>query len=163
MSAANKRSLGDTVGAPAASKRGRAEQPAAPSVSALQRELQLEQERRGRLEESVEQLRLELQLMGRLLAAAREQLVACGASPPPAGATLRTPPARPVSGQRPTRSKSDAKLLQRLQDELEESNGLCRRLAQQAEGQQQKLAHAGSAKRELLAVAAEMHEWLTRS
>ena len=51
----------------------------------------------------------------------------------------------------------------RLQDELEESNGLCRRLAQQAEGQQQKLAHAGSAKRELLAVAAEMHEWLTRS
>ena len=49
-----------------------------PSVITIQRELQLERERHGRTQESVEQLRLEMQMMGRMLAAAREQIGSLG-------------------------------------------------------------------------------------
>ena len=89
-----------------------------PSVSGLQRDLQLEQECRSRLEDSVEQLRLELQMMGRLLAAAREQVVASGAAPAQPGVALRVPPPPPSEGQRSGRSKSDARLLARLHEEV---------------------------------------------
>ena len=50
-----------------------------PSVVTLQRDLQLEREKHRRTQESVEQLRMEMQMMGRLLAAGREQLVSLGA------------------------------------------------------------------------------------
>ena len=50
-----------------------------PSVVNLQRDLQLEREKHRRTQESVEQLRMEMQMMGRLLAAGREQLVSLGA------------------------------------------------------------------------------------
>ena len=131
---------------------------APPSLGGLQRELQIEIERRSRCEESVEQLRLELQLMGRLLAAAREQLVASGApgAIQPAAA-LRTPP---VGGHRVGRSKADAKLIQRLQDELAESKGQCRRLALQAEAQQHKAQQASASKQQLFALVSEMHDYL---
>ena len=133
--------------------------PPPPSISNLQRELQIEIERRSRCEESVEQLRLELQLMGRLLASAREQLIACGA--PGAqqhGVALRMPPAG--GGHRSGRSKSDSKLIQRLQDELAESKAQCRRLALQAEAQQHKAQQATASKQQLLALVSEMHEYL---
>jgi len=50
-----------------------------PSVLTLQRDLQLEREKHRRTQESVEQLRMEMQMMARLLAAGREQLVSLGA------------------------------------------------------------------------------------
>ena len=50
-----------------------------PSVVTLQRDLQLEREKHRRTQESVEQLRMEMQMMARLLAAGREQLVSLGA------------------------------------------------------------------------------------
>ena len=132
-----------------------------PSVGSLQRELQLEIERRSRCEESVEQLRLELQLMGRLLAATREQLVASGATgAAPTTISLRTPPVGGRGHHRTGRSKADARLIQRLQEELAESKGQCRRLAQQAESQQHKAQHAGAQKQQLLALVSEMQEYL---
>ena len=75
------------------------------SMTGLQRELQMEVDRRCRLEESVEQLRLELQLMGRLLAAAREQFVACGAPPATPGVALWTAPKPSAWAMRQNRSK----------------------------------------------------------
>ena len=143
---ANKRATGPTV-----------------TVSGLQKELQTERERQERLQESVEQLRLELQLMGRLLAAAREQLVASGATVAEAGFVLRTPPAPSTTGPRVGRSKSDAKLLQRLQEELSESKGQCRRLAQQVELQQQRMLLIAATKRELLSTVGESEAYLSRS
>ena len=130
-----------------------------PSIGGLQRELQIEIERRSRCEESVEQLRLELQLMGRLLAAAREQLIASGApGAQQPGIALRNPPAS--SGHRSGRSKADAKLIQRQQDELAESKGQCRRLALQAEAQQHKAQQATATKQQLLALVSEMQDYL---
>ena len=78
-------------------------------LGGLQRELQMEVERRCRLEESVEQLRLELQLMGRLLAAAREQFVAAGAPPAPPGVALWTAPKASALPSKAGRSKTDRK------------------------------------------------------
>jgi hypothetical protein len=134
--------------------------PQPPSIGALQRELQTEIERRSRCEESVEQLRLELQLMGRLLAAAREQLIASGApgAGQQPGIALRNPPAS--GGHRTGRSKSDSKLIQRLQEELAESKGQCRRLALQAEAQQHKALQATATKQQLLALVSEMQDYL---
>ena len=143
---ANKRATGPTV-----------------TVSGLQKELQTERERQERLQESVEQLRLELQMMGRLLAAAREQLVASGATVAEAGFVRRTPPAPSTTGPRVGRSKSDAKLLQRLQEELSESKGQCRRLAQQVELQQQRMLLIAATKRELLSTVGESEAYLSRS
>ena len=134
------------------------------AMTGLQRELQMEVERRSRLEESVEQLRLELQLMGRLLAAAREQFVACGAPQAPPGVALWTPkPGGAVGPSRAGRSKTDAKLVQRLQDELAESKSQCRRLALQVESQQQKMQLAAAVKKELLTVVGEMHEYVVHA
>ena len=133
-----------------------------PTVGGLQQQLQLEVERRARLEESVDQLRLELQLMGRLLASAREQLAAAGAPPVAAGGVaLRTPPAPIPHGQRVGRSKNDAKIVQRMQDELAESKAQSARLAQQVEAQQQRIRLAASAKRELLTVMAEVQDYIS--
>ena len=50
-----------------------------PTIVTLQRDLQLEREKHRRTQESVEQLRMEMQMMARLLAASREQLVSLGA------------------------------------------------------------------------------------
>ncbi len=136
---------------------------AGPTVSGLQKELQTERERQERLQESVEQLRLELQMMGRLLAAAREQLVASGATVSEPAFVLRTPPAPSAAGPRVGRSKSDAKLLQRLQDELSESKGQCRRLAQQVEQQQQKMLLIAATKRELITTVGESEAYLSRA
>ena len=133
---------------------------AAISMTSLQRELQTQIERRCRLEESVEQLRVELQLMGRLLAAAREQFVACGAPQAQPGVALWTAPKPSAWPSRAGRSKTDAKLVQRLQDELAESKAHCRRLSQQVESQQQKTQLAAAVKKELLAVVGEMHDYV---
>ena len=50
-----------------------------PTIVTLQRDLQLEREKHRRTQESVEQLRMEMQMMARLLATSREQLVSLGA------------------------------------------------------------------------------------
>ena len=60
----------------------------APSISSLQRELQQERERFRRSQESVEQLRLEMQMMGRVFAGAREQALADLADSTPQGRML---------------------------------------------------------------------------
>ena len=127
-------------------------------VPDLQRELQLEQDRRSRCEESVEQLRLEMQMMGRLLAAAREQFVACGAPAAPPGVALRTAPAVNPSAPRTGRSKSDAKLVQQLQEELAASQRYCAQLMAQLQSQQQKIQLAAAAKKELIGIISEMSE-----
>ena len=119
----------------------------------------MEIERRYRLEESVEQLRLELQLAGRLLAAAREQFVACGAPQAPPGVAIRTPP---KLGPR-TGRKNDSKLVQRLQDELAESKEQCRRLGMQVEAHQHKMHVTMAVKKELLGVCTEMSDYITHS
>ena len=133
---------------------------AAINMTSSQRELQTEIERRCRLEESVEQLRVELQLMGRLLAAAREQFVACGAPQAQPGTALWSAPKPTSWPTRAGRSKTDAKLVQRLQEELADSKGQCRRLAQQVESQQEKMQLAAAVKKELLTVVGEMQEYV---
>ena len=155
--------IGQKRSAPSAPEQAQAKRSAstAPTVGGLQQQLQLEVERRTRLEESVEQLRLELQLMGRLLASAREQLVVAGVPPAEhANVALRTPPPPMPHGQRLGRSKTDAKVVQRLQEELAESKAHCARLSQQVEAQQQRMRLASNAKRELLAVMAEVQEYI---
>ena len=141
-----------------------AKKPAAPSVSGLQRELQQERDRHTRLQESVEQLRLELQMMGRLLAAAREQIVAQGGDTwaPPNLALRAEPaaPAAPAATARRGRTKGDAKLMTRLQEELAESRGQCRRLNEQVGALQRKLQLVVSAKTEINSVIAEMDAYL---
>jgi hypothetical protein len=129
----------------------------------LQRELELERERHRRCQDSVAQLRIEVQMMGRLLASTRERLVACGAeafapdlvvrAPPPVGGATSAG-ARPVA----TRSKSDAKLLRRLQEELAESRGQCKWLTQQLEQQGRKAQLVVESKKELLSMVGEMNE-----
>ena len=142
---------------------GSSKRSAGPTVAGLQKELLHERERQERLQESVEQLRLELQMMGRLLAAAREQLIASGATAVDPTLIVRTPPVPATTGQRAGRSKSDARLLQRLQDELAESRSQCRRLSQQMEQQQQKVVMASAAKRDLLRIMGEMGDYLNSS
>ena len=66
------------------------------------------------------------------------------------GIALRNPPAS--GGHRTGRSKSDSKLIQRLQEELAEGKGQCRRLALQAEAQQHKAQQATATKQQLLAL-----------
>jgi hypothetical protein len=134
-----------------------------PTVPMLQRELEVERSRHERLQESVEQLRLELQMMGRLLAAAREQLVSCGATAVDPAMMTRTPPASAPSGTgvlRAGRSKADAKRMLQMQDELTESRALCKRLAMQLEQQQQGMQLAATSKKELIGLVAEMSEYL---
>lgn len=132
-----------------------------PTVGGLQKELQAERERQERLQESVEQLRLELQMMGRLLAAAREQLIASGVTAAEPSLMVRAPPAPMATGQRMGRSKSDAKLLQRLQEDLAESKGQARLLAQQLDQHQQKMLVVASTKHELVGIVGEMSEYMS--
>ena len=129
-------------------------------MSSLQRELQQERERHERSQESVLQLRLELQMMGRLLASAREQLVACGAKAQEPGLVLRTPPPPLEPGQRAGRSKTDARLMQRMQEELAESKGVCQRFVQQLEMQKMQTQMMAATRVELLALNAEMHAYM---
>jgi chromosome segregation ATPase len=148
-------------GGPAGKRSSSSAQQQNQTVVTLQRELQQERDRHERLQESVEQLRLELQMMGRLLAAAREQLVACGATAVEPSLMVRVPPAPTSGGANPARSKSDARRMQQMQDQLAESRALCHRLAQQVESQQQKMQAATGSKKELLGLAAEMSEYLS--
>lgn len=152
--------------APPPPKRERPAGGAAAAASALQRELQLERERHGRSQDSVEQLRLEVQMLGRLLASTRERLAACGERAFEPGLVVRAPPnvveGGALAGPRPAggRSKADAKLLQRLQEELAESRGQSQRLTQQLEMQERKMQLVAGAKQELMATVAEMTEYL---
>lgn len=133
-----------------------------PSVSTLQRDLQQEKELTARLKESVEQLRLELQMMGRLLASTREQIVASGVATIAPNVAIRQPPApAPVGMQRTQgRSKSEAKLMQRLHDEISEGKGNNRRLNDQVDVLQQKLQLVASSKKEMLTALSEMGEYI---
>ena len=129
-------------------------------MASLQRDLQQERDRNLRLTESVEQLRLELQMMGRVLASSREQLVQCGGLVMPPDVSVRVPPTQYGGGARPGRSKSDAKLMQRLQDELAEGRGQCRWLGEQVDGLQTKLGLVAASKKEMLGVLSEMQDYL---
>ena len=133
--------------------------------------LQQERARQRRAQESVEQLRLELQMMARVLAAAREQIVALGgaslapeptllAAPAGAGAAADGSGAGAGAPGRQARSKGDARLLHRLQEELTESRGECKRLAEQVSTLQTKMKSMQGAKREILACCAEMSDYL---
>jgi len=141
--------------------------------------LQQERARQRRAQESVEQLRLELQMMARVLAAAREQIVALGGASLAPEPTLLAAPAGAVAAAdgaagaaagaaaagapapvRQARSKGDARLLHRLQEELTESRGECKRLAEQVSTLQTKMKSMQGAKREILACCAEMSDYL---
>lgn len=138
---------GDWMGPPA--KRS------VPTVSGLQKELQAERERTRRSQESVEQLRLEMQLMGRLFAGAREQIVALGGATLSPDVMVRAP-----NTTRPNRSSSDVKMLKRVQSELSECKGECKRLSDQVRALRHKLHLVLNAKQEFAAVMNEMHEYL---
>ena len=133
---------------------------AAPTVGSLQRELQQERERHRRSLESTEQLRLEVQMLGRLLASAREQIVALGGTAlSTEAAALRAGPSAAVS--RPAyQCRSDTRTLQRLQGDLVESKGQCKRLIDEVGALQNKLQQVHTSKKELLAVTNEMQEYL---
>mmetsp|Transcript_51878 Transcript_51878/g.119312 ORF Transcript_51878/g.119312 Transcript_51878/m.119312 type:complete len:164 (-) Transcript_51878:298-789(-) len=141
---------GDCVGPPA--KRS------VPTVSGLQKELQAERERSRRMQESVEQLRLEMQLMGRLFAASREQIVALGGATLSPEVMVRAPITSTSS--RSSRSRADVKALQRIQSELSESKGECKRLNEQVRQLRHKLHLVLNTKQELAAVMNEMHDYL---
>ena len=141
--------------------------------------LQQERARQRRARESVEQLRLELQMMARVLAAAREQIVALGGASLAPEPTLLAAPAGAVAAAdgaaaaaagaaagaaaaapvRQARSKGDARSLHRLQEELTESRGECKRLAEQVSTLQTKMKSMQGAKREILACCAEMSDY----
>eukprot|EP00316_Scyphosphaera_apsteinii_P022115 CAMPEP_0119311076 /NCGR_PEP_ID=MMETSP1333-20130426/21551_1 /TAXON_ID=418940 /ORGANISM="Scyphosphaera apsteinii, Strain RCC1455" /LENGTH=155 /DNA_ID=CAMNT_0007315377 /DNA_START=6 /DNA_END=473 /DNA_ORIENTATION=- len=129
----------------------------APSISSLQRDLQQERERHRRSQESVEQLRLEMQMMGRVLAAAREQIVKLGGATMSPDVMLRVPPNAQTSS-RTGRSRSDAKALQRLQNELSENKGECKRLNEQVCSLQNKLQAVLACKQDLLSILSDMQE-----
>ena len=145
-----------------------------PSVISLQRELQLEREKHRRTQESVEQLRMEMQMMGRLLASTREQLVALGAeslSPDISVlmpqevhcarhrmARLRGRSAIRVASQapsaaRPARPANESRHVQRLQEDLAESKTHCKRLHEQAASLQHKNKSLLASKKELANIA----------
>ena len=116
-------------------------------------------------------------MMARVLAAAREQIVALGGASLAPEPTLLAAPAGAVAAPdgaaaaaagaagapapvRQARSKGDARLLHRLQEELTESRGECKRLAEQVSTLQTKMKSMQGAKREILACCAEMSDYL---
>ena len=64
---------------------------------------------------------------------------------------------------RPGRSKTDARLVQRLQDELNESKGQTRRLGLQVESLKQQLQLTAAVKKELLGIYAEANEYVVNA
>ena len=98
-------------------------------------------------------------MLGRLLASAREQIVALGGATLAAeGSAYRAGPAA-ASGPG-YQSRSDTRTLQRLQGDLVESKGHCRRLTDEVGALQNKLQLVHTSKKELLAVTNEMQEYL---
>jgi hypothetical protein len=128
-----------------------------PTLNGLQRELQLERERHRRSLESVEQLRLEMQMMARSFAAAREQIVILGGSSLSSEehAMLQTTPGRGYA-------RSDIKAMQRLQAELSDSRGRERRLQEQVAALKAKVGLIATVRKELLTVAHELQEHLNQ-
>ena len=116
-------------------------------------------------------------MMARVLAAAREQIVALGGASLAPEPTLLAAPAgavaaadgaaggrgrgrggRAAPGRRARRATR--RLLHRLQEELTESRGECKRLAEQVSTLQTKMKSMQGAKREILACCAEMSDYL---
>jgi len=126
-----------------------------PTVSSLQRELQHEKERHRRSQESVEQLRLEMQMMGRVFAAAREQIVALGGASLSPEVALAALPSDAIRAR-----KSEAKALQRVQTELSESRAEVKRLNDQVKFLRQKLQLVLFSKQELSSLVSDMQEYL---
>lgn len=128
-----------------------------PTLTSLQRELQLERERHRRSQESVEQLRLEMQMMARAFAAAREQIVLLGGSSlsPEEHAKLHTTAGRGLA-------RSDIKLLQRLQAELSDSKGRERRLQEQVTALKAKVSLIATVRKELITVSDELQNHLNQ-
>ncbi len=132
----------------------------APTVGGLQRELQMERERHRRSLESAEQLRLEVQMLGRLLASSREQITALGGTSLQPDASVRAPVGAPATASgRPCRSRSDGKAIRRLQADLMETRSQCKRLSEEVGDLQQRLDLAMAAKKEIAACVAEMQEY----
>jgi len=133
-----------------------AKRTAGPTLNSLQRELQLERERHRRSLESVEQLRLEMQMMARAFAAAREQIVALGGSSLcPEGHTLQTTAGR-------GRARSDVKAMQRIQSELSESKSREKRLQEQVSALKTKVSLIATVRKELITVSHELQEHLSQ-
>jgi len=135
-----------------------------PTISSLTRELQLERQRHRRSQESVEQLRLEMQMMGRVFASAREKIVALGGES--LGLEFNTSPAPSAGSLAPrvtdggSTGGSGSKDVERLQEELAESRGQCRRLGEQVHQLQQQVSLVSSTKAELLTNLGEVKEYL---
>ena len=129
-----------------------------PTLSSLQRELQHERERHRRAQESVEQLRLEMQMMGRVFAAAREQIVALGGTSLAPEVSLYAPPTEASRAR-----KSDAKALHRVQGELSESRLEVKRLSDQVKLLRQKLQLVQLSKQELSSLVSDMQDYLNSS
>merc|ERR1719424_86905 len=130
---------------------------AAPSLVSLQRELQYERERHCRSLESIEQLRLEMQMMARAFAAAREQIVELGGN----ALSVEAERSAGASGASKGRARSDVKTLQRLQTELADSRGRERRLQEQVAALKAKVGLLATVRKELLNSAHELTEHLS--
>ena len=94
--------------------------------------------------------------------------MACGAAAFAADTVVRVPPPQPVAGgpggsRAGGRSKADAKLLQRLQEELAESRGQCARLTERLERQERRMSVASASQKELMSVVTEMNVYLTHN
>ena len=127
-----------------------------PSVVTLQRDLQLEREKHRRTQESVEQLRMEMQMMGRLMAAGREQLVALGAESLSHDVSVLMP--QEACAVRSSRPPSESRHVQRLQDDLVDCKAQCKRLHEQAAHLQHKNKSLLASKKELGTIARQWSE-----
>lgn len=151
-----------------------------PSMTSAQRELQLEKEKHARTQESVVQLRMEMQMMGRLLAAAREQISALGGEALSPDVSVQLPPEGLIPELTFTRAPTtDAKEgetadegatksistgeSKRLQQDLAEAKMQCKRLHEQAAALQHKNRNLAASKKELAAIVQDMQDYLSKN
>ena len=149
-----------------------------PSVTGVQRELQLEKEKHSRTQESVVQLRMEMQMMGRMLAAAREQMCALGGESLSPDVAVQLPPeglipeltfARAPAGEGEETADEDAAKsmstseTKRLQQDLAEAKMQCKRLHEQAAALQHKNRSLTASKKELAAIVQDMQDYLSKN
>tara|TARA_B110001452_G_scaffold266035_2_gene271935 strand:- start:1156 stop:1674 length:519 start_codon:yes stop_codon:yes gene_type:complete len=170
MSASMKRPHNGDFAGPAAKR--------TPSVTSAQRELQIEKEKHARTQESVVQLRMEMQMMGRLLAAAREQISTLGGEALAPDVSVQLPPeglipeltfARaPAAEGEETADEGAAQSIstgesKRLQQDLTEAKMQCKRLHEQAAALQHKNRSLSASKKELAAIVQDMQDYLSKN
>ena len=124
------------------------------------------------------QLRMEMQMMGRMLAAAREQMCALGGESLSPDVAVQLPPeglipeltfARAPAGEGEETADEDAAKsmstseTKRLQQDLAEAKMQCKRLHEQAAALQHKNRSLTASKKELAAIVQDMQDYLSKN